>query len=162
MKRFEFRLERILQMKKKLERLAELDQQRARAEFEAATARIVLAEERVSEAGSGGLEALRKSAALGSWQTRYELVASLEQEVTTAREQATHSQQLLLVAQLARTRIATEVEVLDRLRQDQFRTHREEVARREYEQLDEVGLRRWLAGANTESDSVASTQEEAR
>ena len=159
MKRFEFRLERILQMKKKLERLAELDQQRARAEFEAATARIVLAEERVSEAGSGGLEALRKSAALGSWQTRYELVASLEQEVTTAREHANHSQQLLLVAQLARTRIATEVEVLDRLRQDQFRTHREEVSRREYEQLDDVGLRRWLAVVNTESDST-STQEE--
>ena len=159
MKRFEFRLERILQMKKKLERLAELHQQRARAEFEAATARVDLAEQRVSEAGSGGMDALRKAAALGSWQTRYELVASLEQEVTTAREQANHSQQLLLVAQLARTRIATEVEVLDRLRQDQFRTHREEVTRREYEQLDEVGMRRWLAGVNTESDSI-STQEE--
>ena len=102
MKRFQFRLERILQMKKKLERLAELYQERARAEFEAATARVDLAEQRVSEAGSGGLDALRKAAALGSWQTRYELVAILEQEVTTAREHASRFQQLLLVAQIAR------------------------------------------------------------
>ena len=57
------------------------------------------------------------------------------------------------------TRIATEVEVLNCLRQEKLNVHCEEVAREEYERLEEIGLRRWLACASTKGDSE-STQED--
>ena len=159
MKRFEFRLERLLQIKKQLERMAEHRQQQAQVEFEAATGRVVLAERRVSEAGSGGLEALHRAAEIGLWQTRYEFVAVLEQAVTAAQKNAKEFLQRLLAAKLARTQVAKEVEVLIRLRHERLSIHREEVKCEEYARLDEIGMRRWLANSNTEGGG-GSTQED--
>ena len=160
MKRFDFRLERLLGLEKQMEQLAEQRQHQARAVFEAATAEVLRAEMRLEEAGSGGMEELRQDAALGSWQTRSELRVVLEQAVTIANKHANVSFQRLQAAHLERTRIATKVESLNHLRQEQLRVHRIEVARREYAQLDEVGMRRWLDGANTRRDGESPQGDE--
>jgi hypothetical protein len=160
MKRFDFRLERLLSVKRRLERLAEQRQQQARAEFEAAMAEATEAQRRVEEEGSGGLEVVRKTATLGSWQAQFELVASLERLASAARERAAASFERLRAADLARTRIASEVEALEHLRERYAKIHQTQVSREQYEQLDEIGMRRWLAGVKGEDGE--STQEESR
>ena len=161
MKRFDFRLERLLTVKKQMERLAEQRQQQARAEFEVATAEIAKAQGRVEEAGSGGIEMLRQAATLGCWQARYERVASLELLVVAALDQAASFQERLRVAGMIRTRIASEVEALEHLRQKHAKNHRADVLRHQYEQVDEVGMRRWTAGAK-DGNGGESSQEEYR
>jgi flagellar export protein FliJ len=147
MKRFDFRLERLLSVKKRLERLAEQRQQQARAEFDAAMAEATRARGRVEEASSGGLEMARKAATLGCWQARAELIASLERLAAAARERAATFLERLRAADLDRTRIASEVEAIEHLRERYADIHHTELLRRQYEQLDEIGLRRWTATA---------------
>jgi hypothetical protein len=49
-------------------------------------------------------------------------------------------------ASAARTQIATEVEALRHLRQQEWQAHRLATLKDQQEQLDEVGMRLWRAG----------------
>ncbi len=160
MKRFYFPLDRLLNAKRQLERLAEQRQQHARAVFEAAREEVVRAESRVTEAAGGGLETLRESAALGMWQARYEQVAALGKALTTAQAQARQAEEQLKSASLARARIASEVEALLHLRRQQWQAHVEVAERRRQEQLDEIGMRRWLEARNGAGGSDSSGRNE--
>jgi flagellar FliJ protein len=159
-KRFHFPLERLLNAKRQLERLAEQRQQQARAAFEAACAEVARAESRVAEAAGGGLGSLRQSAALGMWQARYEQVAALGKVLAAAQAQARQAEVQLQAASLARARIASEVEALIHLRRQQWQAHVKMAERHRQEQLDEMGTRRWLEARNSTGGSDSSRREE--
>src|SRR4051812_24703775 len=114
-------------------------QQQARLVFDAALAEVSRHEARLAEAADGGVEAYRRAAALGAWQARSEQVAALGQAVEAARREARKAEQKWQEAGLARSRIASEVEALLVLRRQQWEAHQAEAARREQEQLDELG-----------------------
>ena len=160
MKRFDFRLERLLGVKKKLEQLAEQRQRQAQADLEKAMGEARRAEARFEDAGPKGLEGLRRDAALGAWQMRQEVVAVLGQAVTAANKHASVCLQRLKAAEVDRTRIATEVASLKHLRQEKLEAYRLEATRREYEQLDEVGMRRWLAGATGRGENDSPREDD--
>lgn len=159
-KRFHFRLERLLKVKQQQERLAEQRQELARAAFEVARAEVVRAEERVADAGGGGLAALQQSAAIGAWQARYEQVAALGRALEAARRRAQFMEQQFEETRQARAKIATEVEALLLLRRQQWECHQEEGERRAQDLLDDVGLRRWLAAQARAGDNDAPQGEE--
>ena len=77
---------------------------------------------------------------LGMWEARYAQVAALERAVARcSKGAARNAEHQLQAANLARTRIATEVEALKHLRRKQWQSHKEEAARRTQEQLDGSG-----------------------
>jgi hypothetical protein len=142
-KRFRFPLERLLKVKRQLERLAEQRQQQARAAHDDALAQVARAEARLADAAAGGLQALRQAVALGAWQARYEQAAALGGLLEAARLRAAQTEQLLRAADRARVQASTEVEALVYLRRQQWEAHRQEVAARAQELLDEGSMRRW-------------------
>jgi len=159
-KRFRFSLERVLAVKRRLERQAEMRQQQARAVFEAALAEVARAEARVAQAAGGGEAAYREAVSLGTWQARYEQLAALEQVLESARGQARNAERQLQEASLVRARIGKEVEALLFLRRQQWDRHQEELARRAQEHLDEVGTRRWLAAGRAAKEGEPKGEEQ--
>jgi flagellar biosynthesis chaperone FliJ len=146
--RFEFRLERVLKLKKQREWLAELRQMEARAALDAARAQVAVLHDQVAQSAAAlqacVADALRDAAWLARHQQALRLGPLLELAEANAR-QADHKYQ---EASAARTQIATEVEALRHLRQQEWHAYRLALLRAQQEQLDEVGLRRWQARAD--------------
>lgn len=136
MKRFEFSLERVLQVKKQRERLAELQQQQARFAFNTAQEEVL--------AWHAQLAHLARPDGVLSWMARQQQAALVSQSVERAEQRAAHARQRLEEAIRARARIATEVEALAHLRQQQWQEFRRQQQGAQQAQLDEFGLRRWL------------------
>lgn len=136
MKRFEFSLERVLQVKKQRERLAEMLQQQARLAFDAAQAEV--------DALHAQLARLAQPDGPLSWMARQQQAALVSQAVERAEGRAAQARARLEEAGRARARIATEVEALAHLRQQQWQAFRREQQNAQQAQLDEFGLRRWL------------------
>lgn len=146
MQRFEFRLERVLKLKKQRQWLAELRQKQARAALDAARAEVAALHELVARSAAALAAALPGAADDPAWLTRQQqslrLAPLIERAEGKAREADVHYQK----ASAERTQIATEVEALLHLRGEEWRAHRLEVLRVQQEQLDEVGMRLWRAG----------------
>jgi hypothetical protein len=144
--RFEFRLERVLKLKKQREWLAELHQKQARVALEAARAEVAAIEEQVARSAAALAAGLAGAADDPSWLARHQqavrLGPILELAEAKAREAEVHYQK----ASAARTQIAGEVEALLHLRGQEWQEHRQALLRAQQEQLDEVGMRLWRAG----------------
>ena len=144
MKRFEFRLERVLKVKQQRQRLAELRQQQARARLNAAQAVVAALQGEIRETAA----AVERSVGANGrqlWMALYERSRILGQALEAAEVKVQQAQEELSKADAWRRQIATEVEALLNLRQQQWQGYCQEVARAQQEQLDELGLRRWLA-----------------
>jgi hypothetical protein len=145
-RRFEFRLEQVLKVKRQYERLAELRQQQARFRLEATQAEVAAVNRQVQELAIAFSKSLRGGGGQQLWTAHYEQSTLLSQFLAGAEERVKQAQQELCEADARRKQIATEVEALLHLRQEQWRAHREDVAHAQQEHLDELGLRRWQAG----------------
>lgn len=145
MKRFEFSLDRVLKVKRQLERVAEMEQLRARAAADAAHA--ALADRRRELARSAD----RLAASVGSaltplqWATAATAAERLSQLLREAEAAATTADAKLAAAIDARAKIAKDVEALATLRQEHWDEWTREARVATQTQLDEVGLRRWMA-----------------
>lgn len=144
MKRFHFRLERVLSLKKQRERLAEIRQQQARALWEAARAECVRIEEELARTAANTTEKLREAAALGTWQVHYEQTARLGELLTAAQKRLDEAEKLLQETNRLRIQATQEVEMLRDLRAKEWHNYRKETARQQQNKLDELGLQRWL------------------
>jgi len=144
-KRFHFRLERVLSLKEQRERLAEMRQQQARARWEETRTECVRIEEELSRTAARATERLRAAAALGTWGAYYERTASLSKLLTAAQQQLAEAEKLLQEANQLRIQAAQEVEALRHLRAKEWHNYRKEAARQQQNKLDELGLQRWLA-----------------
>lgn len=145
MKRFHFRLERVLSLKEQRERLAELRQQQARAHLEEAKAECVRIEDEMVRVAAAAAARLRESAGLGTWQAHYEQSAHLAKMLTTAQQRASEAEAALQEANRLRVQASLEVEALRSLRTREWQNYRKETARHKQNNLDELGLQRWLA-----------------
>lgn len=143
MKRFQFRLERVLRLKEQRERLAELRQQQARLAVEAARARVSLLQEELTRAARSLQDKVGRAAASGEWVAGAEHTARLGKALGAAEADVRRADEDLRAAAVERTRVATEVEALLHLRQEAWQVHHEEAQRDEQERLDELGMRRW-------------------
>jgi hypothetical protein len=149
-RRFEFRLERVLKVKKQREWLAELRLKQARAVLDAAEAEVAALTEQVARGADALAARLGQpddGSRLGRWQQSARLGDLLEAAEAKARAAAARYRE----AAAARTQIAAEVEALFFLRRQEWQEHRLALLRAGQEQLDEVGLRRWLAGQQDNS-----------
>jgi len=144
-KRFQFRLERVLSLKEQRERLAEMRQQQARARWEEARAECVRIEEQLAHTAANSAKKMREAAALGTWLAHYERAAHLGELLAAAQRRLAEAEKLLQEMNRQRIQAAQEVETLRDLRAKEWHNYRKEAARQQQNKLDELGLQRWLA-----------------
>lgn len=145
MKRFQFRLERVLSVKERRERLAEMRQQQARARWEAARAECAKIEEQLADAAAHAAERLQQAAALGTWRAYYERTASLDDLLAAAQRRLIEVENQLQEANRQRIQASLEVEALRDLRAKEWQNYQKQAAQQQQNRLDEIGLQRWLA-----------------
>jgi flagellar protein FliJ len=145
-RRFEFRLENVLKLKRQRQRLAEQQQLRARAALDAARAEAAAIREQIARIATALAVGLAGAVRDGSWLRQHEQALRLGPRLELAEDTARLADVRYQEASAARTQIATEVEALQHLREQQSQAHRLDVLRAQQEQLDEVGMRKWRAG----------------
>ncbi len=152
MKRFEFSLDRLLTIKRQLEKLAELEQQRAADAADRARDKLRGLRDqlvRISE---------RFAAAVGSamtpqqWGSASDMAERLGESIRAAEDEAAAAERKLAAAAQERAQLATEAEALATLRRQQWDKWRQEAQKADQDRLDELGLRRWQA-ARGEGDA---------
>lgn len=154
MKRFHFRLERLLKLKRQRERQAELRQRQARGLLDAARTEMKVLEESLSENAEAIESRLGQPVLPDFWMAHYQHMARLEQALNSAEAKTHKADANLEEANRVRAKIATEAESLEHMRTRQWREHRETAARTEQQRLDEWGLRSWSL-ARSEPDSTS-------
>ena len=147
MQRFEFRLERVLKLKKQREWLAELRQMEARAALDAARAQVAVLHDQVAQSAVALQTSLAGAVRDAAWLARHQQALRLGPLLELAEAQARQADHKYQEASAARTQIAAEVEALRTLRQQEWHAHRLARLRAQQELLDEVGLRRWQTRA---------------
>lgn len=145
MKRFEFHLDGLLRVKRQLEHLAELEQQKAQQAVTDARARADDLKQRLTAAADSLVARVGQAVDASRWVTAYELTERLGRQIDAAETDVQSAEKKLTDARNERVQVATEVEALRTLRQQQWDKWRQEVEQAGQEQLDEVGLRRWMA-----------------
>jgi flagellar FliJ protein len=153
-KRFEFNLDGVLRVKKQLERLAELEQQKAQQAVADARARADELKQRLTSAADSMAARVGQAVDASRWVTAYELTERLGQQIDAAETDLQFAEKKLSDARTERARVASEVEALRTLRQQQWDKWRQEAEKAGQEQLDEVGLRRWMAARATLSGAA--------
>lgn len=139
MKRFEFRLERILKLKKQQKWLAEMHQKQAQAALDAAQAELAPLQDQLTTA----LAELQQGAPDASWLGRYQHSTRLADLVALAQAKVLAAETEYELACEARKQMAAEVESLLLLRGQEWQAYRYDLQRAQQDLLDEVGMRRW-------------------
>jgi flagellar export protein FliJ len=160
MKRFHFRLERVLSVKEQRERLAEIRQQQAQARLEEARAECARIEEQLTRTTANASVKLREAAALGTWQAHYAQAVVLGELLAAGQRQADAAEAQLQEANRLRIQASLEVEALRALRAREWQSYRKEAARQQQNNLDELGLQRWLAARGAGPFGSPDTPEE--
>lgn len=158
MKRFEFSLDRLLKVKKQLERLAELEQGRARDAADQARARV--ADFRAQLDRVADQYAVGRAMTPTQWAGAADWSERLGRSIRAAEDEAAAAEAKYAAAAQERATLATEVEALTTLRQQQWDKWRQEAKAADQDRLDEVGLRRWMAAqqdAEAGADAGAAT-----
>ncbi|MFM8274667.1 MAG: flagellar export protein FliJ [Gemmata sp.] len=143
MKRFEFSLERLLRVKRQQQHLAELEQRRAQDVVEQARARL----DRLRDQLAGISD--RYSASIGramhplQWASASDMTERLGHSIRASEHDVSQAEQKLHAAAQQRAELATEVEAISTLRQQQWDAWRHEAQKADQDRLDEVGLRLW-------------------
>ncbi|VTT97899.1 : FliJ [Gemmataceae bacterium] len=155
MKRFEFALDQVLKVKRQLERFAELEQQRAAAAAERAAAARQQLNDQLARVAERFTSAVGSAMAPGQWAAASDLTERLGYSLARAEEEVAVAERHLRDASQKRTALATEVEALQTLRQQQWEQWKRDSQKAEQGQLDEVGLRRWMTARDRRtSDSL--------
>lgn len=152
MKRFEFSLERLLNVKRQLERLAELEQQRAREAVDRARTRLDVLQEQLARVSEQLTASIGQPMASHQWATASELSERLGHSIHQAEREVQAAEEKYTAAARQRAQVATEVEALDTLRQQQWEQWRQEAQQQDQSRLDELGLRQWLAANSAEAE----------
>jgi flagellar protein FliJ len=141
--RFVFNLERVLKLKRQQERLAELHQEQTRMVFDVAQAEVSRLQHEIMRVVNAG-PSLQGTVDLLAFRRALVLqVEQLERTLLIAHERQRKAEVNLNEATARRTARAKEVEVLQQLRQNQWREYLRERSHHEQERLDELGMRQW-------------------
>lgn len=143
MKRFEFSLERLLRVKRQQERLAELEQRRAQDAAEQARARLDAFRDQLSRISDCYTAAIGRAMTPLQWASASNMAERLGHSIRASETEVTSAEQKLLTAAQERAQLATEVEAIRTLREQQWTAWRQEAQKADQDRLDEVGLRLW-------------------
>lgn len=142
MKRFEFRLDRLLRLKQQTERLAELRQLDARGVWEAAQREVDSLVGRLARSAAEIESRLGQPIEADCWIAQYEHMAQIRLAIDAAETNQQRAKTALDEANRLRRIAAAEVEAIRFLRTQQWQQHRAESARAEQQRLDEMWLSR--------------------
>jgi flagellar protein FliJ len=153
-KKFEFHLDGLLRVKRQLEHVAELEQQRAQKGVLDARGRLDGLKKQLAEMSETLAARVGQVVIANRWMAAYELSERLGQQIVSSEIDLEVAERNLADARRERVQIATEVEALRTLRQQQWETWRQEVAQADQERLDELGLRRWMSAQTVRSGAA--------
>jgi flagellar export protein FliJ len=159
-KRFEFSLDRLLRVKRQLERLAELEQRRAQDAVEAARATLQGFRDQLDRVSDQFSAAVGRAMAPHQWAFASDMAERLGRSIRQSEQEVAAAEQKLLVAAQERAQLATEVEAISTLRQQQWALWKQEAQKADQDRLDEVGLRLWQRTRDEEQEG-AGTEETA-
>ena len=143
MKRFEFSLERLLRVKRQQERLAELEQRRAQDAAEQARAKLDTFLSQLSGISDRYAAAIGRVMTPMQWASASDMAERLGHSIRASEAEVSQAEQKLLSAAQERAQLATEVEAIRTLREQQWSAWRQEAQKADQDRLDEVGLRLW-------------------
>lgn len=146
-RKFEFSLERLLQVKQQLERQAELEQLRARRVLDEACAQVQQVRDQLQRLAEQAAAGVGRLLTAQQWAMTAEMSDRLARLLQEAESRLTEAQAHYQQAARRRAQLATEVEALQTLRRQQWQQWRQDMQKAEQERLDELGLRRWQASA---------------
>ncbi len=154
MKRFEFSLDRVLKVKAQLKRIAEAEE--ARANQDVVSARVVvdglkIQQVRVADTLSGRLG---QGVSPCQWVNVFELSENLCRQLAAAEQSAQAAEDKLKTAHEERRVVASEVEALSSIRQQQWDAWKREREAKTQEQLDEVSLRQWMTAQTARTEAA--------
>lgn len=144
MKRFRFGLAPLLRVKQQRERIAEARVAEARQVVDRCRAHLEKLHVALKEVADRLGGAVGTPLSVESWAGTFDQSGRLERAIRDADAELLLAEKALLAAIEVRTRIATEVEALEILREQHLDLHQQDVRRTEQEQLDEVVLRQWM------------------
>jgi flagellar export protein FliJ len=143
MRRFEFALERLLHLKRQLERQAQWEQQQALGTVEQAQAQVQQLQQQLQQLAEQLAARVGSLVPAAHWVTTAEMSDRLAQALQQAQARQCAAQQQYQQASQRRAQLATEVEALQTLRQQHYDHWRQQVHKMDQQRLDELGLRRW-------------------
>jgi flagellar FliJ protein len=142
MKRFQFRLEKVLRLKRQKDRLAESRQLQARRIWEAARNEVDFLLDRLVQSAAAVEAQVGRPIEPDFWIAQYQHMTQVRLAVDAAEARATKAMTALEEANRLRRVTAAELESLQLLRQQQWQQHRQESATVEQQRLDDVYLHR--------------------
>lgn len=151
MKRFEFSLDRLLKVKRQVERMAEMELVRCRRQLDAAKARVVELNQQLARLSDELAARVGRPVSPAQWVTGYDYSDRIGQMILAAEADVAAAEQAVQAAADERAQVAAEAEGLATLKRQQWERWRHEVAAVEQERADEVGLRRWAADETREA-----------
>jgi flagellar export protein FliJ len=153
-KKFEFSLDRLLRVKRQLERLAELEQRRAQEAVEQARAALGAFQDQLARISDQFSRAVGRAMTPHQWVSASDMAERLGNSIRLAEQEVTQAEQKLLTASQERAQVAVEVEAISTLRGQQWELWRQEAQKADQDRLDEVSLRLWRA-ARDEAEVAA-------
>ncbi len=150
MKRFEFSLDRLLRVKRQLERLAELEQQRAQAALEQARTTLQGFRDQLTRVSDQFSAAIGRAMPSLQWAFASDMAERLGRSIGQSEQEVAAAEQKLFAAAQERAQLATEVEAIATLRRQQWELWRQEAQKADQDRLDEVGLRLWQLARDDE------------
>lgn len=145
MKQFEFSLDRLLKVKRQLERLAELEQARAREAADRARTNLQDLRDQLSRVSDQLNASVGRPMAPFQWTAVCDMADRLGQSIHASEQEVEAADEKLRAASQERAQLATEVEALDNLRQQQWTQWRQGAQKVDQDRLDELGMRQWQA-----------------
>lgn len=142
MKRFQFRLERLLRLRQQKDRQAEARQQTARQAWESAQAQADALLARLVESASAVEARIGHAIETDRWVARFQHMTQVRAALDTAQQNARRAMTTLEAANDLRKVTAAEVDSLQQLREQQWHQHRRETTQAEQRLLDDLYLHR--------------------
>ena len=145
MKRFEFKLERVLHFKQQREKMAEVQQKKAAAALKTVEDEIAVLQDRLAETAAVLESRAAGAPELATWLACYAQAGRIGKALEAAEARAQKARRYLLEANAQRRQAAIEAEGILTLRRQQWQVHQKLRRREEQERGDELALRRWQA-----------------
>ncbi len=143
MKRFEFSLDRMLKIKRQRQRLAELEQQRARVKVDTAKSRIEELQNQLGRLSENLIAWVGQTMTPHHWVSSYDMSQQIGQALVEAEKEVVSAENFYWEKVEERASIATEVEALQTLRKQKWDLFRQECMQADQARLDEIGMQRW-------------------
>jgi flagellar export protein FliJ len=152
MKRFTYRLEPVLRLRKQELRMAEWKQLEARRQVDDAVRQLEESQGRLARATEALSQRMGATMPAGEYLGQQDRVQAIQREIAARGRRLAAAQQVWQAASDRRSQLAVQVETLEHLRSLQREEHRRAVEAKKQQQLDEFAVRRWSASSRDQDE----------